>query len=213
MKILFHTLLAISSLALSVSADSLPGEAKREIEKLENNIKKAEHETEKKIIRKKEDTIRTLERIEKKIDNEFAKNLIKIQLIKYRKEIKESEAKFGKDDNKKKEKKNEAVDDQAKDAEKVIDFGASYFYSHPVDKFKGEIGELKFYANGKVNCYHRKGSTVQMFKKWDWSMKEGQLVITADGFHGPIYVSKKSPREIYLDWKGLVNKKNVAKQK
>ena len=203
-------------LAATAAAADLPDEALRLLENLENDISRKQENAEKNIIRKKIETIRALERASKKIENEGALKLIQIQLAKYQQEIAAAELKFGLASKQSVELDKPVVvnrEAQVKDAAAVIDFDKPYFYSHPSEKHQGETGELKFYTNGKVNCYHRLGSKVMMFKKWDWSLKDGKLVIAADSDLGPIYVSKKSPQEIYLDWKGNVNKKNVAKQK
>ncbi len=198
---------------LPASADELPEEAKRELEKLEDIIQDLERDTEKQIIRKKESTIRSLERTERKSENYLVKNLIKIQLTKYLREIKESEERLeGKNEKVKSKNKNIDMREQAEEASRIIDFEQSYFYNHPVNELKGEVGEFKFYPSGKVKCYHRSDLKVLMSKTWKWSMMGDNLVIYADSHYGPIYVTKLSPKEIRLDWRGQVNKKNVAKR-
>jgi len=204
----------IGLISNSLAAD-LPDEAVRLLESLENDIIRKQTDAEKHIIRKKHETIRALELTSKKIENEGALKLIQIQLAKYQQEITAAELKFGIASQVSAEVKPTTVinrEAQVKDAGRVIDFDKSYFYKHPSASHQGEVGELKFFTNGKVNCFHRQGSKVVMFKKWDWSLKDGKMVIAAESDLGPIYVSKKSPQEIYLDWKGNVNKKNVAKQ-
>lgn len=217
-KLVFKNIVAIIAAAfctqLSMAAE-LPQEAQREVTQLKKFVNQKTLETEKRILRKKQDAIRALERYEKSIKNDFAKNLIKLQLIKYRKEVEQSEAKvLGKTNN-----TNGGLDpkkgrdkDAVRSASRIIDFEVSYFYTHPLEKFKHQRGEMQFFEDGSVQCIHRTGKKVEMNSKWKWSMKDGKIMIKADGFHGSIYVTRKSPKEIYLDWKGLVNKKNVAKQ-
>ena len=180
--------LGLKSIVCAQSSE-LPDQAKRIVVQLEKFEERELVEAEEKILKKKQDLLKTLERYEKRVDEEWMKKLYGEQIASLKQGIAASEGVIRGDR-----------------AENIVNFDVVYHYNHPMEEHSAQRGEMTFTGNGKVKVLHI-GATggIAYEKEYVYVLVGGKLKLS-DPFHGDVMVSKNGDaggKKITVEWLGL----------